>query len=78
MKIAKIVPIHKAKAKNYFNNYRPISLLPTFSKILEKIIFNRLSSFFNKNNILYKSQLGFQKGHSTEHALLEVQNRIMS
>ena len=76
MKIAKVVPIYKANDTKEFSNYRPISLLPVFSKILEKIVFNRVYSFIHKNKALFPSQYGFRKKHSTEHALLEVQNRI--
>ena len=54
LKIAKVIPIYKAKEKKLFSNYRPISILPTFSKILERLMYNRLINFINKYNILYK------------------------
>ena len=54
------------------DNYRPISVLPCFSKILEGIIYNRLYSFFSENNTLYKKQFGFQKRHSTDHAIVHL------
>ena len=54
------------------NNYRPISTLSPFSKILERLVYDQLISFINKNNILYKYQFGFRKGFSTEHAILEL------
>ena len=56
MKTAKVVPIYKSKQKDQFTNYRPISLLPTISNILEKIIHKRIYGFIEKNNILYNSQ----------------------
>ena len=59
------------------NNYRPISVLSVFSKILERIVYKRVYSFLEKNNILYGSQFGFRKGLSTEMALLEFLNKIV-
>ena len=59
-------------------NYRPISLLPVFSNILEKNFYNRLYKFCHKIKIIYTSQYGFRPNHSTEHALLEFQNRIVN
>ena len=74
MKIAKVIPIYKAKEKELFSNYRPISLLPAFSKILEKIMYKRINIFLEQNNIIYPSQYGFRKKHSTIHAILEFIN----
>jgi retron-type reverse transcriptase len=51
------------------SNYRPISVLPIFSKIFEKVVYNRLITYFNKYDILFKNQYGFRKGHSTSLAL---------
>ena len=65
LKIAQIKPIFKAGSKFMFTNYRPISILPTFSKILERIMYNQLSQYLNDNNILYDNQFGFRKNHST-------------
>ena len=69
MKIAKIIPLYKASDKTVFTNYRPVSILPTFSKILEKVFYNRLLNHINTNNILYANQYGFHKGHSISLAL---------
>ena len=77
MKIAKVIAIHKKGSLQNFENYRPISLLPTFSKILERIIYNRLINFLNSNNILKVEQYGFRKKLSTQHAILELQDRIV-
>ena len=72
MKIAKIVPIFKSGDQNMLNNYRPVSLLPTFSKLLERLVYNRLESFLNNNNILYEHQYGFRKKNSTCHPILQL------
>ncbi len=69
-KIAQVVPIYKNK--NEINNYRPISLLPTFSKILEKIIHTCIYDFLQQNNILSNSQYGFRPKHSTNDAISEL------
>lgn len=76
MKIAKIIPIYKSGNKKLFNNYRPISILPSFSKLLEKLVTKRLVTFLDQNNILYKYQFGFRKKHSTTHAILHFLNDI--
>lgn len=76
MKEARVRIIHKGGDKNDKNNYRPISVLPVFSKGLEKIIFSRLTNFLNKNETLTDSQFGFRKGRSTETALLAMKERI--
>lgn len=69
LKIAKVIPLHKGGEINDITNYRPISLLPVFSKIFEKLLHKRISDFFEKHNVIYKKQFGFQKRHSTVHAL---------
>ena len=77
MKIARITPIHKEGSKSDVSNYRPLSLLNSFSKIFEKFMHKRLSSFFELNNSLYESQHGFRSGRSCEHALLTAQNILL-
>ena len=76
MTIARIIPIFKNGNINDFTNYRPISLLSQFSKILEKIFHNRMMSFIEENNILYESQYGFRKNMSTSLAILELVENI--
>ena len=61
MKLAKIVPIYKSKDKQMLNYYRPISLLPIFSKFLEKAIYQKLYNFLNVNNQLFSSQYVFRR-----------------
>jgi len=77
LKIAKILPIHKKDNEHLISNYRPISLLPTISKIFEKVIFNQMHIYFKENNIYYNHQYGFRESHSTEHAALELIDRII-
>lgn len=68
-KIAAVVPIHKGNAKNEPSNYRPISLLGSFSKLLERIVNKRIVSYLERNSILTERQFGFRKGISTEDAV---------
>ena len=77
LKITRVTPRFKQGAKILVNNYRPISVLSCFSKILERVMYNRLYSFLFGNNILYDKQFGFQKDHSTEHAILQLTNQIL-
>ena len=72
-----MAPLFKKGDNALMDNYRPISVLPCFSKILERIIYNRLYSFFSENNILYKKQFGFQKQHLTDHAIVYLVNEIL-
>ena len=72
LKIAVVTPVFKANEANKFENYRPISVLSCFSKLLEKIMYKRLIKFIAKNKILSKHQYGFRKNRSTEHALIEL------
>lgn len=76
MKIAKVIPIYKAKDKKEFSNHRPISVLPVMSKILEKLVHKRLYLFLSSNNVLYQSQYGFRSSHSTNHAVTELISEI--
>ena len=69
MKIAKIIPLHKGGDATKCENYRPISLLPVISKVLEKIAFKRLVVHLEENNILYAKQFGFRAKHSTNDAI---------
>lgn len=77
MQIAKVIVLFKGGNKNDFSNYRPISIIPVFSKCLEKIIHNRLTSFCKKFGIITDSQFGFRKGRSTELALLQQKELIL-
>jgi hypothetical protein len=72
MKIAKVIPIYKTTEKNLLKNYRPVSLLPAFSKLLEKLMYTKLMAFLTKNNILYKHQYGFRPKHCTVHPIMHL------
>ena len=72
LKTAKVTPIFKAGDENDFGNYRPISVLSCFSKILEKIMYKRLFNHLSEHNLLYHKQFGFQQGYSTEHAIMQL------
>ena len=76
MKISRIVPIFKAGDKSSLNNYRPISILPQFSKVLERLLENRLLSFVEKNNVLNDNQYGFRRNRSTTIALFYLSLKV--
>ena len=71
-----VLPVFKFTDESILTNYRPISILPCFSKILERIMYNRLYSFLCSHDILYKKQFGFQAGHSTDHAIIQLTQEI--
>ena len=68
LKLANTTSVFKPGARTSKNNYRPISILPVFSKIFERLLSRQLLEFFD--NILYKFQCGFRKGYETQHCLL--------
>ena len=76
LKIAVITPLFKGGNKHMFSNYRPISLLPIFSKILEKILYENLSLFLDHHNILNPLQFGFRKKHSTYMPIAHMYDQI--
>ena len=69
-KEAKVKPLFKSGAKDDKNNYRPISILPTISKLVEKWIESQFSHYLNEYNLLHQSQSGFRPKHSTESAII--------
>ena len=77
MKTTKITPIHKEGSKINAENYRPISILSSFSKIYEKLMHIRISNFLESNNSIYECQYGFRSGRSCEQALLNAQNILL-
>ena len=76
LKVAKVIPLHKGGSTEDLNNFRPISLLSIFDKLIEKIMHNRLYAFLEDNNVLYEKQFGFRKNNSTIYALMEITERI--
>ena len=76
MKVSKIKPLFKKGDVTLLNNYRPISLLPCVSKIFERVLFNQLYEYFERNDLLTQHQYGFRKNHSTEFAAMELIDRV--
>ena len=76
LKVAKVVPIYKSGQKDQLSNYRPITILPFFSKILEKAVYNRLLKYLEKLNILAMNQYGFRSNHSTYMAVIDIYDKI--
>ena len=72
LKVSKVIPIYKPGGKTKVNNYRPISLLPSLSKVMEKLLIVRLSSFLNASGILYDRLYGFRKKRTTTPAVLDL------
>jgi len=77
LKTAKITPVYKTGDRKDIKNYRPISVLPSLSKIFEKIILEQMHDYFSSNNLYYNGQYGFRKGHSAENAVMENVDRIV-
>ena len=77
-KMAIVVPLFKKDNELLCENYRPISLLPIFSKILEKVVYTRMYSFLTDNNLIYDCQFGFRSKHSSSHALINLREDIKS
>ena len=78
LKLANIIPLFKSGNSALFTNYRPISLLSSFSKVFEKLFYTRLVSFLKIHNIIYKYQFGFREGHSTYMAMTILIDKIIN
>jgi hypothetical protein len=76
LKTAKVIPIYKKADAAVFSNYRPVSLLPCFSKILERLVFNRCVDYINTHKILNNKQFGFRPKHSTYMAIAQLVDKI--
>ena len=76
LKIAQVIPIYKKGSTIDLSNYRPISLLSIFSKLLEILMYTRLINFFEKNDVLFHGQFGFRANHSTSQALILITDKI--
>ena len=76
LKTAKVVPVFKKDSKLDYSNYRPISLLSNIEKFFEKLMYKRLHTFLNKNNVIYNLQFGFRKQYSTSHDLINITENI--
>ena len=77
-KLLEWLPVFKKGSETSPNNYRPISLLSVFNRILERLMYKRLINFIDKYNILFNKQFGFRSGHSTDHAILCILDKIQS
>ena len=77
LKLAKVTPVYKKDNVHHFDNYRPVSVLSSVSKVFEKVIFNQIYKYFYDNNLFHGSQYGYRSNHSTELATLEFLDRIM-
>jgi len=80
LKHAKIIPIYKGDDETDSSNYRPILLLSVFNRIFEKIMYmyNRLKSYIEDNELLYKAQYGFRETFSSQHAILDIVSTIQT
>jgi hypothetical protein len=76
LKIAKIVPVFKDGGFHNYTNYRPISLISSFAKLLEKIVARQIVRFLNGHNIIYKHQYGFRANHNTSQPVLHFADKI--
>ena len=76
-KQAKVIPVHKSGKRDNLNNYRPISVLPVLSKIMERAVQIQLVDFLNENSVLSQFQSGFRKKHSMETAIVYLSDRII-
>ena len=77
LKIARVSPVHKSGNSDIIDNYRPISSLPVFSKIFERLTLDRMTSFLSHNNILTPCQYGFRRGRSTTQAVVKLVSHIV-
>ncbi len=78
LNIARVTPIYKKDDETNFSNYQPISLLPAISKYFQKVIFSQTYDFFHKEKLFYESQYYFRNKHSTELAVLEIVDRLIT
>ena len=76
LKLANVAPVFKANDEMIFTNYKPVSALPVFSKLIERLMYNRLVSYINENHLLCKYQFGFQAGKATYMALIVLIEKI--
>ena len=76
LKTVKVVPVFKKDSKLNYSNYCPISLLSNIEKILEKLMYKRLDTFLDYNNIIYDLHFGFRQQYSTSHALIDITENI--
>ena len=71
LKIARVTPVHKSKSHKVTSNFRPISVLSFFGKIIENLMKVRVMTYLDKNNVIHNKQFGFRSGHSISDEILE-------
>ncbi len=76
LKTAKVIPIYKKDDPEIFSNYRPVSLLPCLSKILERLVFDRCVHYMDTYKILNEKQFGFRSNHSTQMAIMQLVDKV--
>ena len=77
MKLAEVVPLYKGKSRESETNYRPISLLTTMSKVMEKVVYKRVYQFLTDTGQICETQYGFRSNHSCEHAIAQVVGSVL-
>ena len=75
-KLANVIPVFNKGSQTCLSNYRPISLLSVFNKLLEKLVCNRLVDYLEKKKVFFENQFGFRAKHSTGHAVLSIVDKI--
>lgn len=78
LKLSKVIPVYKKGLDTECGNFRPISLIPVLSKIMEKLMFQQILNHFDNNNLFYEGQYGFRKGKSTTDAILKLSETIIA
>ena len=78
LKHAKVIPIHKSGRNDIVSNYRPISILSTVSRIVEKLLYFRLENFFTTHKLITQQHFGFCQGYATEMAITDLRNMLQN
>jgi retron-type reverse transcriptase len=71
-----VVPLHKKSSRTNVGNYRPVSILSTLSKVVERLVFNQLEAYLLEQKLLYELQSGFRTAHSTHTCIIHLFDHI--
>ena len=74
-KMSKVLPLYKTGDQSELKNYRPVSILLPISKVLEKIVYEQIYSYFTRNNLFHENLHGYRSNRSTQTALLQMYDR---